>query len=125
MTGAAAARALCWLDIVTATVRDAKLPGFMPAAWDDLASLVALDEFVLVGRGKQEMSWAQTVAALDRWSRDVDFAFELQRVEEAGPLVFIGLDERSNANGRAGKLETMTVFEFDAAGQLCRIDAFQ
>lgn len=109
MTGELGQRALRFVEAVSA------------AAWDQLTPLVSADDFVLVGRDKQGRDRAQTIAAAEQWVRAAAFDYEVRRLEEVGALVFLQLGER----GPAGVLDTMTVFEFDTAGRIRRIDAFQ
>ncbi len=120
-----AACALRYVEIVTAIVQGAKSPGHTASAWNELAPLVAIDSFQLVGRSKQELDWPAAVACMDRWARTSEFTSNLRRVEEADRLVFMELDEQVTARGRTTTRHTMTVYEFDAAGKLRRLAAFQ
>lgn len=120
-----AARAQQYIEMVTEIARMAKLPDYTAAAWTALAPLVATDAFLLIGHGKQELDWPAAMARMDRWARTTEFSFGLRRVEEAGRLVFMELDERIAVQGQTSNRQTMTVYEFDAAGKLRRLDAFQ
>jgi len=117
--------AMRFVEIVTEIAREAKLPGYGIEAWNRLAPLVAMDQFLLVGRGKQQLDWAGAVAAMDKWARISSFDSALRRLEEVGALVFMELDEWDMMENPEAKLRTMTVFEFDAVGKLFRIDAFR
>jgi hypothetical protein len=120
-----AARALRYVEIVTEIVRLAKLPEHTAAAWNELAPLVAIDEFLLVGRGKQELDWPAAISCMDRWAVAAEFSSTLRRLEEVDRLVFMELEERITAQGQTSSRQTMTVYEFDAAGRLRRLDTFQ
>lgn len=109
MTDTLASRALCYLAAVAA------------AEWDALRPLVAPEAFMLIGRTKQELDWPATLAATQTWASDAAFSYDLLRVEEAGRLVFVEIAERTAAR----RLDTLSVFEFDDAGLLCRIDCFE
>lgn len=123
MTTALGSQALRYREIVTAAAACA--PNSGEANWDELASLVATGDFVQVGRDKRELDWPDAVAAMDRWARETAFASKVRRLEQAGPLVFMELEEQSTVSGRTTTLETMTVFEFDPAGKLRRLDLFR
>ena len=120
-----AARALRYIEIVTEITAAAKLPGHRATAWDRLAPLVAADAFRLFGRGKQEMDWPAAVSAMERWARATAFSATVRRLDEAGRLVFMELDERITVQGQSSSRRSMTVFAFDAADRICRLDAFQ
>jgi hypothetical protein len=119
-----AARAVRYVEIVTEITRKAKLPGYTVATWNTLAPLVATDEFLLVGHNKQELDWPATIACMDGWARAAEFSSALRRVEEAGALVFMELDEQVTVQGQTTRRHTMTMYEFDTAGKLRRLDAF-
>ena len=103
----------------------AKQPDFAAEGWDELAENVATDCFLYVGRTKETLRWPDFLTHLDRWRRAVDYACTVDRVEQSGNLVFLQLDERETTGDALRQLTTMTIFEFDAAGRLRRIDAFQ
>lgn len=109
MTDRLASRALRYLDAVAA------------ADWDALAPLVTVGGFLLVGRAKQELDWPATLAATRTWARNAAFTYELLRIEEVGQVVFVEIAERTATE----VLNTLTVFEFDGAGLLRRMDCFQ
>jgi hypothetical protein len=120
-----AASALRYVEGVKQIARGAKLADHDIAAWDRLAPLVATSDFLLVGRGKQELDWPAAIASMDRWARGCEFSSMLLRLEEANGLVFMQLDEQATAQGQTRRLQTMTVFEFDGDGKIRRLDAYQ
>ena len=120
-----AGRALRYVEIVTAIAGRAMLPEHTAAAWNELTPLVATDEFLLVGRSKQKLDWPAAISGMDRWARATVFSSTVRRLEEVDRLVFMELDERTTVEGQTTSHQTMTVYEFDAAGKLRRLDAFQ
>ena len=102
----------------------ARQPGFTSDAWQELAQGVAIDDFSYIGRDKTALRWPDFLDRIDRWSRVTDFVSVVERVEPGGNLVFLQLDEHSTTAAGSRQLTTMTIFDFDAAGCLRRIDSF-
>ncbi len=120
-----AGKAVLYAKIITGMTKKAKQPGFTPAAWDELTEMVATDDFVRVGRFKEVMDWKQTIELMDRFVRIAEFYNEVVRVNEVDNMVFLELSERNTMNGETHEMVTMTVFEFNAAGKITRLDFFQ
>lgn len=123
--GALARRALAYCDCVADMVRRAKQPGHAVEDWNGLLRWVDVGNFLCVGRLKERMNWSETAAAMDRWARGTGFSADLRRIRESGNLVFLERDERSTTADGIVALTTMTVFEFNEAALIRRIDRFQ
>lgn len=117
-----ATRALHYVETVMDIARRANLPGHSLESWNALAPLVAAGAFRLTGPAKQALDWPATLTCLESWARAGNTGSVLRRLEEAGALAFMERDEP--VTGQAQTRRTMTVFEFDAAGRLCRLDVF-
>ncbi len=120
-----AGKAWQYADFITGMTIRAKQPGFTRAAWDELAEMVAVNDFVRVGRFKEVMDWQQSVDLMDQFARIAEFHNEIVRVNEVDNVVFLELQERNTMNGQTMEMVTMTVFEFNEAGKITRLDFFQ
>lgn len=120
-----ARRVLAYCDFVEGMVRRAKQPGHAVEDWNELSRCVDVGSFLCVGRFKEEMNWSETVAAMDQWARGTEFSADLRRIQESGNLVFLERDERSTTADGTSLSTTMTVFEFNEAALIQRIDRFQ
>ncbi len=120
-----AGKAWRYPDIIKGIIIRAKQPGYTRAAWDALTEMIAVDDFVRVGRFKEVMDWRQTLDLMDQFARGAEFHCEVLRVNEVDNMAFLELQERATMNGETHEMVTMTVFEFNAAGKITRLDFFQ
>jgi hypothetical protein len=98
----------------------AKQPGFTVDSWAPLAELVDADAFVRVGNFKEVMTWHEYVGFLTNWARSAQWDCSFKRITETGDVVFLELEERSGPNS----VNSMSVYEFDGHGKICRIDVY-
>jgi hypothetical protein len=106
------------------TVDRAKAPGFDEAAWESLGSLVAIDDFVRVGPFKDVMTWPEYVAFLTGWAPNRHWECSFRRITETGNLVYLELEERSEAGNPASAANSLSVYEFDDSAKLRRLDVY-
>jgi len=105
-------------------VDEAKQPGFSVKSWAPLADLVAVDEFRRVGNFKEQMDWPQYVEFLTRWAATSEWEGSFKRISEVDGVVFLELEERSRVGEHASVVNSTTVYEFNAAGKLRRLDVY-
>ncbi len=105
-------------------VDSAKGSGFDASSWEPLASVVATDDFVRVGPFKDEMTWPDYVGFLTSWAPNRHWECSFRRITETGNLVFLELEERSSPGDSAGAANSLSVYEFDDAAKLCRLDVY-
>lgn len=101
-----------------------KQPGFDPAAWDAIAACIDTDVFERVGNFKEVMNWPTYRAFLEGWARGSDWDCSFKRVTEQGNLVLLELEERSSIGGVSNTVNSVSVYEFDAAGQIRHLDIY-
>lgn len=106
-------------------VNQAREPGFTIADWAPLAALAAVDDFVRVGSFKEVVGWNEYVGLLQRWAPTLtNWESTFKRVTAAGPRVFLELEERSTSGGKTTVVNSLTVWEYDAADKLCHLDIY-
>ena len=105
-------------------VRAAKQPGFTADSWAPLADLVDTDVFVRIGNFKEVMNWAEYVGFLTNWAGSSDWDCSFKRITEHGNVVFLELEERSRVGNFTNSVNSLTVYEFTAAGKIARIDVY-
>lgn len=115
------------LDYCVTTKRlvdDAKTPGFSADSWAPLAELVAVDEFLRVGAFKETMKWPDYVDFLTGWATSSQWECSFKRITEADGRVFLELEERSAIGDFSNTVNSLSVYEFDGAGKIRRIDLY-
>lgn len=110
--------------IVEQLVHEAKQPGFGPEGWAPLAELVDTEAFVRVGNFKEVMNWQEYTTFLTNWASSAQWDCSFKRVSEAGGVVFLELEERSQVGDFASVVNSMSVYEFDDAGKIVHIDVY-
>ena len=114
-----------YFDTTARLVKRAKQPDFSQEEWDELAALIAVDAYERVAANKGSRNWREDVALRSQWSGMIDFDTEIRRVKEVGNLVYVDLVETITANGKTNKVNTLGVFEFDAAAKISRLLTYQ
>jgi hypothetical protein len=100
--------------------------GISPADWGPLAELVAVDEFERVGASREVMNWQEYTGFLSGFANAASWTGRLRRVSELPGLVFLELEERGKnpEDGSDFVANTVTVYEFNAAGKICHLDVY-
>lgn len=124
VTGELSRIALEYAAVYDRVVPLARRPGFGEDAWAPLEALIAVDEFERVGTRKEVMDWPAYRAALTAFARSGDWEGTFRRVTELPGLVFLELVERLTKGDRVTVLNTVSVFEFDAAGKIRHLDIY-
>ena len=123
--GPLARKVLHYGDVMERTVEAAKEPGFNEAGWDELAALLDTAKFQRVGNDKAKMGWQVYRGLLTGWATTTDFWAEFHRISEVGNVVFLELTEHNIPRGGAESVvNSMSVYEFDAAGKLIHLDIY-
>jgi hypothetical protein len=105
-------------------VDEAKQPGFSADSWAPLAALVAVDEFERVGNFKEVMSWRDYITFLTKWAMSSEWECSFKRVTEKGNLVLLELEERSKVGNYSSVVNSVSVYEFNAASKLRHLDIY-
>ncbi|HYB81542.1 MAG TPA: hypothetical protein VED43_07825 [Mycobacterium sp.] len=110
--------------VIKRLVDEAKKPGFSADSWAPLAELVATDEFERVGAFKEVMDWPAYVDFMTNWAMSSEWEGSLRRVTETPGAVFLELEERSRIGEFANVVNSLSVYEFNDAGKIQRIDLY-
>ena len=102
----------------------AKKPGFSVASWAPLAEFVDVDAFERVGNFKEVMSWTDYVGFLTNWATTSEWEGSFKRVTEHDNVVFLELEERSRVGPHSSVVNSVSVYEFNAAGKLKHLDIY-
>ena len=125
--GALARKVLQYGDIIERTVKAAKAPGFTAAGWSELEALLSAD-FTRTGNDRVTMGWDVYRGLLTGWATTTDFWSEFRRISQAGNLVFLELTEHNTPSSAGGGAESvvnsLSLYEFDAAGKLRHLDIY-
>lgn len=105
-------------------VDSARQPGFSSASWAPLTELIATDEFVRVGNFKEVMRWPDYIDFLTSWAMASAWECSFKRVTEVGSTVFLELEERSRIGDFSSVVNSMSVYEFNAAGKIHHLDIY-
>ena len=108
-------------QVVGRLVAAAKEPGFGVDGWAPLAELVAVEDFVRVGNFKEVMNWQEYTSFLTNWATSAEWDCSFRRISETGDVVFLELEERSKMGAFESVVNSLSVYEFDAAGLIKRI----
>jgi hypothetical protein len=110
--------------VVGRLVTAAKEPGFGVEGWAPLAELVAVDEFLRVGNFKEVMNWQEYTSFLTNWATSAEWDCTFKRISETGDVVFLELEERSKMGAFESVVNSLSVYEFNPAGLIKRIDVY-
>lgn len=123
--GANGRRVLAYGECIERTVRAAKEPGFTLSGWAELEAMLDVDRFERVGNMMERQTWPQYRDLLTRWAGSTEFWSRFRRITEAGNLVFLELEEHNTPkDGPESVVNSVSVYEFDAAGKLVHLDIY-
>jgi hypothetical protein len=111
-------------EVMKQLVDAAKQPGFTEASWAPLAAMVDVENFVRVGCFKEVVDWKQYAAILTQWATSSQWECSFKRVTEDAGRVFLELEERSQVGDSRDVVNSLTVYEFNAAGKLQHLDIY-
>jgi hypothetical protein len=113
------------VDDYTATM-ERLVPTITTAAdWTELEDFVTVDDFERVGTFMEVHDWPGYVSMLTEWASSVDrFETTVRRVTESGRLVYYEIEERHVRGAHVHVVNSLTVFEFDGANRIRRLDVF-
>ena len=113
-----------YVSIYERTAAKAKQPGFTADAWDELAQLIAIDEFERVGAQKEVMDWPAYRARLTAFASKAHWKGTFRRIAELPGLVFLELIEELTQGEEVEVVNSVTVYEFDRNDKIRRFDCY-
>ena len=105
-------------------VDEAKRPGFSVESWAPLAALVDTEHFERIGNFKEVMTWPQYAEFLTKWAQGSEWEGSFKRITEHDDVVLLELEERSRVGEHTSVVNSMSVYEFNAAGKLRHLDIY-
>lgn len=117
-------KVLEYSQIMKQAVDAAKKPGFSNEIWAPLANIVATDEFERVGNFKEVMNWDEYLGFLTQWAASSEWECSFKRISEVGDVVFLELEERSSVGEHSSVVNSVSVYEFNAKGQIRHVDIY-
>jgi hypothetical protein len=111
-------------DIFRRVVEKAKQPGFTAAEWNPLEKLVAVDEFERVGAFLEVMNWQQYTGFVTQFARSSGWEGSFRRIHESNNVVYLELTERCTTGDRLDVVNSVSVYEFNAAGKIRHLDIY-
>jgi hypothetical protein len=98
------------------------------ADWAHMEELVDVQNFRRSGvflKDKVEVStWQQYKGIITEYGGVTSWEGTLRRITEVPNLVFLELEERNTRNGVTDYSHTVTIYEFNAAGKLIKLDVY-
>jgi hypothetical protein len=96
-----------------------------PEDWAPVAELVEVDEFERVGTFLELQNWQQYSDMLTKWASGIDrFETSVHRISELSDLVYYEIEERHYVGDISTVLNSLTIFAFNEAGKIRRLDVF-
>jgi hypothetical protein len=109
-------------------VNKIKQPAFRAADWAPLEELVDVNNFQRVGvflTNRAEVSnWQQYKQLITQYGGATAWEGTLRRITEVPGLVFLELEERNTRDGVTDVSNTVTIYEFNQGGKLCKLDVY-
>lgn len=100
-------------------------PDFTREDWATMAEYIAKDEFVRVGPFHDELNWENYETMLTEWVTTSDgWNPVAKRLDEAPGIVYLELDEMVTDGDRTFPFHSLSVYEFNDAGRIQRIDVY-
>jgi len=117
-------RVLDYSALMKRMVIEAKQPGFSRDSWAPVADLVDTESFVRVGNFQEVMDWPQYVEFLSNWAPAADWDCSFKRIVESDGVVYLELEERSRIGDFSNSVNSASVYEFNDAGKITRLDLY-
>jgi len=100
-------------------------PDFSRDDWAPMAEYIAKDEFIRVGPFHDELNWPDYETMLTQWVTTSDgWNPVAKRMNEAPGIVYLELDEMVTDGDRTFPFHSLSVYAFNDAGKIRRIDVY-
>jgi hypothetical protein len=121
-------KVLRYSELFLQIVNKLKQPGFSAAEWAPLEELVDVPRFRRMGvflTNRAEIStWQQYKQLITQYGGATSWEGTLRRITEVPGLVFLELEERNTRGGVTDVSNTVTIYEFNEAGKLHKLDVY-
>lgn len=96
---------------------------YSPDEWLGLKDFVT-DDFQRIGTFKEVMTFEDMVRFLQAWSPTQHWEGSFKRVSEHDNVVFLELEERVGEGDGQTAVNSVSVYQFDAAGKIRHLDVY-
>jgi hypothetical protein len=105
-----------------------KQPGFSDADWAPIEALVDLKNYrrqgVFLGAVAETSDWQHYKKLITEYGGHTAWEGTLRRITEVPGLVYLELEERNSRNGVMDVSHTVTIYEFNSAEKLIKLDVY-
>ncbi len=105
-----------------------KQPGFSETEWAIVEELVDVPNFrrmgVFLSKTSEISNWQQYRKSISEYGGLTTWEGTLRRITEVPGLVYLELEERNSRNGVMDVSNTVTIYEFNDAGKLRKLDVY-
>jgi hypothetical protein len=109
-------------------VNKIKQPGFNDAEWAPLEEIVDVQNFrregVFLTNQSEVSNWQDYKRTITQYGGATAWEGTLRRITEVPGLVFLELEERNTRGGVTDVSNTVTIYEFNQAGRLSKLDVY-
>ena len=114
-----------FVNTMKTLVEKGRQPGFTREDWAPMAEFIARDEFVRVGPFHDKLDWDEYEAFLTEWVVTSEgWNPVAKRINEAPGIVYLELDEMVTDGDTTFPFHSLSIYEFNDAGKICRIDVY-
>jgi hypothetical protein len=119
-------KVLQYSAIMKQLVDKAKQHGFTERDWTTaMQDLVDFDHFQRIGNNLEVQTWPEYTRLLTAWAATAQWENTFKRITEVPGRVYLELEERSVLpNGQHTTVNSVSVYEFNAAGKLHHLDIY-
>lgn len=121
-------KVLQYCENFRALIGKLKQPGFSDADWSPVEALVDTSRFrrfgVFLTKTAELSDWPQYKKLVTQYGGMTSWEGSLRRITELPGLVFLELEERNTREGVTDISNTLTIYEFDQAGKLHKLDVY-
>jgi hypothetical protein len=112
----------------TRIIEKAKAGALTDADWADMEKLVDVPAFVregvFGGEQAETFGWPTYRSTITQYGGQAEWEGTLRNVTETPGRVILELEERSTQNGVTSVANTVTIYEFNDAGQVRHLDVY-
>ena len=121
-------KVLQYSDSFLKIINKIKKPGFAEADWAPLEELVDLKNFrrqgVFLGERAEISNWQHYKKLLGEYGGMTQWEGTVRRITEVPGLVYLELEERNTRGGVTDVSNTVTIYEFNSADKLLKLDVY-
>jgi hypothetical protein len=119
---------LAYSEAFSAIMASAKQHALTPADWKKMETIVDVENFERVGvfttAQTEKHGWQQYTSTISQYASIADFEATLRHITETDERVILALEEHNTVNGVPHIANTITIYEFNAAGKIHHLEVY-